>query len=108
MYGVEAKDFTQRGLKISSRTMIECAIDTCAIEGASKARDFIMKYEPKNVVAIDFFLGSGNMLYHLANSIGANTSVGFELNNAVFKNTKSNLELMNINSQIYQGSYETV
>jgi hypothetical protein len=72
-------------------------------------KEFIQKMDPSQVgsiVVLDIFAGSANLLFHVAQALGATTAIGVELDPYVAKSTRDNIGRLGFSScKLIEGSF---
>lgn len=63
LYDIQCGEFSKRGIKLASRTGIECLIDVHAKGIVDNVKKFMNDYAVTKLAVVDLFLGSGNLLY---------------------------------------------
>eukprot|EP00978_Attheya_sp_CCMP212_P036131 scaffold161832_cov35-Attheya_sp.AAC.1 len=111
LYGLDPAELHAAGCNVVGRTAIECKIDAQCRPVAQAVAAVVADLNSithQRVVVCDPFVGSGNMLYNVANTLNAaSSSFGFELTPAVAKRTLENLQKMGFEGDVKQGSFDT-
>lgn len=98
------KEFYNKGIRILGRSAIECAIDAHSVQMAKSIKQMKDTFFPhEEAIFLDLFAGSGNSLYHAAQSLNSPISIGIEINKGIFQLTKINHKIMGSDCQIHQG-----
>lgn len=107
LYGMTPKEYLRLGCLILGRTAVEACLDQQAPHIASAVRTTLLQIAGNaSSVIIDLFLGSGNLLYHIAKTCQATALYGFESQAEVLQCTKANLALLGMNVNVLGSSFE--
>jgi hypothetical protein len=94
IYGMPPWVWHRLGIRIVSRTAVELTRDEqAAFLASAVARTFAENGIAVSAV-VDPFLGSGNLLFHLAAKIPTARAVGIENNSEIFCTTRANLRIV--------------
>jgi hypothetical protein len=92
LYDMETADWHQLGIRITGRTAVEATRDPQAAHiGASVAATLAERGHRVGLV-VDPFVGSGNLLFHVARATGATRAVGFDVDGAMLALTQENFQ----------------
>lgn len=106
LYGMTPDEYTARGVTLLGRTMIECCIDQySAVIAAAAARWCSRRDGAPPVGVLDPFVGSGNLLFHVARACGAELALGFEAHAGVCRRTRQNFELIGFPAAVYHDNH---
>ena len=95
IYGLKPADWYARGIRMLARTAVECTRDRLAdLVGRDTAAVARTAPAVSGSVVVDPFAGSGNTLYWLRRHVAASSCTGFELDDAVFEATRTNLSMV--------------
>ncbi len=107
IYGLTPAEWYGMGVRLLGRTAVECTRDRFAdLIGRDVARAAASATASGSIV-VDPFAGSGNTLYWLTRHAEPDRSVGFELDDAVFELTRTNLSLMGLGIDVIHQGYES-
>jgi hypothetical protein len=108
VYGLRPKEWYARGIRLLSRTVVECTRDRLAsLIGADTAVLAAKMRPPRTTIAVDPFAGSANTLYWIARHATARAAVGFELDDAIHAATQRNLSLLGIDITMIHTRYQS-
>lgn len=106
LYGMTPDEYTARGVRLLGRTMIECCIDQySAVIAAAAARWCPRREDAPPVGVLDPFVGSGNLLFHVARACGAGLALGFEAHAGVCGRTRQNFERIGFSAAVHHDSH---
>lgn len=108
LYGMRPHELIKNDIRISGRTAIECCIDSYAEELVSIANKQILQITDQQPMILDLFCGSGNLLYHLANSLNSVEAIGFENDLQVYQFTKHNFNKIQFSAELFFGDYASL
>ena len=106
LYGMAPAAWYARGVRILSRTAVECTRDALADRIGRDVAAVAASVRPAaGVLVLDPFAGSANTLWWLQRRMSA-PGVGFELDAAVFAGTTANLRIVSSGLALHHTSYE--
>ena len=107
IYGLKPADWYARGVRLLGRTTVECTRDRFGdLIGRDVASVAVKATGVSGSVVVDPFAGSGNTLYWITRHVRPERSVGFELDDVVFRLTRENLSITGLGIDIVHGGYE--
>ncbi len=80
LYGMRPSQYLRAGCRLLGRTAVEACLDQPAVQLAQALRATVGNVQP---AIVDLFLGSGNLLSHLARACRAPRAIGFEADREV-------------------------
>jgi predicted RNA methylase len=107
IYGLRPREWYARGVRVLARTAVECTRDPLAKLVAHDVASLVAATRSSGVVTVDPFAGSANTLYWIAREVNATTSIGYELDDAVFELTRQNLAIVGLEVELSHEPFET-
>lgn len=106
IYGLKPEAFVDQDLALVGRTAVECKVDAhCEPIAQQLAAVFSShRMTERKITVLDPFLGSGNLLYHIACRLNAEMAIGAEKDLAVSNATAHNFRSLNFDATVINGS----
>lgn len=106
IYGLSPAAWYARGIRLLGRTVVECTRDGLG-DAIAKDVSSIAASAPQSAgtVIVDLFAGSGNTLFWLLRRAPGARGVGFESDPTVFKLTRDNLGILELDIEILNSDY---
>lgn len=107
IYGLRPTVWHARGIRLLARTAVECTRDRLADRIGSDIAELVQAAPTGSAtVLVDPFAGSCNTLFWIKRHSGARISIGFEIDDAVFDTTRTNLSIIDADITLMHGGYE--
>ncbi|WP_372365305.1 RsmD family RNA methyltransferase [Candidatus Uabimicrobium sp. HlEnr_7] len=107
LYGMSSCEYYAKGIRIFGRTAIEAKVDSQANFIANRVKETVQNNYPNyEISVIDLFMGSGNLLYQIAESLQSQSKIAFERDENIYNLTRSNLELIDFSVQYHLGNFQ--
>ncbi len=106
IYGYPPDHAHARGIRLAGRTAIEYCLDAPAQAIAGDLQRYLHQHGMAGPIAVvDLFAGAGNLLYHIARTLGADYGVGIDADPLVARLTAQNLAIIGSPWQVRCGSW---
>jgi 16S rRNA G966 N2-methylase RsmD len=109
IYGMPPAEWYRRGIRLLARTTVECVRDALGdVIGQDVAR--ILHHAPAaaGCTVIDPFAGSCNSLYWLLRHLPAARGIAFEMDQAIFAMTRTNIASLETPIDLLYGDYRSL
>jgi len=106
LYGLKPHEWHERGVRMLGRTAVECTRDRLAALIGRDIAAVAQTAPAASPVVVDLFAGSANTLYWIKRHVGARSAIGFELDDAVFELTRTNIAIMGLDIDLRHDGYQ--
>jgi hypothetical protein len=107
VYGLRPEEWYGQGIRLLARTVVECTRDPLAdLMGRDVAAAAREASKVSSSVVVDPFAGSGNTLHWIQRHVSARRGFGFELDDAVFEASRTNLSIVGSDVVLFRQSHE--
>jgi hypothetical protein len=107
LYGLQPREWYERGVRILGRTAVECTRDRLGDLIGRDVADVARASGQDAATVLDPFAGSANTLYWIGRHVPDSHPVGFELDDAVFAATHRNLSVLGIAIELRHVDFQT-
>lgn len=108
LFGLDPDGLSTAGCKLVGRTVVEAQIDAQCTPVANGMKQFLNSADASSlgqIVVLDIFAGSANLLYHTSKEVNAVTAIGVELDPTVVKSTRENIAKVGFHCDFLEGSF---